>query len=797
MDWKLAFRSLRRSPGFTALAVLILTLGIGANTVIFSVVQGVILRPLPFRDPDRLVSVTRTWKSVKYGSESGPDFLDLRNNSTAFAGMAAYESDLENVVVNATGEFTGTAAVSQDFFRTFAIEPVRGRLFAVSDWTSQPAKVAVVSQGFWSRHFGAKPFTPGQVLKMENIDFEIIGLAPGSFHFPEESTVEVWVPLFENLADTDRSAHNYRVVGRLRPGVTVAGAQAQLSAIADRLARSYPGSNKDYGVYVAPLATYNTRSIRTSLFILLGAVALVLLIACANIANLLLVRGTGRIRELSIRAALGADAFHLTRQLLTESLVLALLGCVGGVGLAYFCLPVLLAVAPRNISRLEGVEINTPVLLFSLFSGVLATFLFGLLPAWQAGRIDPNTGLRVGGSRSSLGGSASRLRQIFVAAEMALCTVLLASAGLLLRSFSAMTSVDLGFHPEGTLVAQIAVPGSSQDAVNTFFRPLLARLQTTPGVRASALACGIPGNEGFCSNGGFIVSGQTTRDFTVSSPQADFSLVSPEYFNAFQIPLTSGRPFSVRDDAAAPPVAIVNESLAYRHFPHGEAISQKILCGYDSVSMKWMTIVGVVRNAYLDGPATSSAPAIFMPYSQHPHTNQYVFVKPVGNPLLFAAPLRDTIRKLNGAASMKFSTMEDHLAARISTPRFSSILLSIFAGLAMALAAIGLYGVVAFSVAQRTPEIGLRLALGANPSTIFRMVLTQALTLTGAGLLLGLAGAAATARILQSQLFGISPDDPLTYALAVLTLIATALLASYLPALSASRVEPLEALRQE
>ena len=804
MDWKLAFRSLRRSPGFMGLAVLILALGIGANTAIFSVVQGVILRPLPFKDPDRLVSITRIWKAARYGQESGPDFLDLRNNNTAFESMAAYGNDIENVVVNSTGEFAGIAAVSQDFFRTFAIQPVGGRLFAASDWASQPARIAVVSQGFWNRHFGTKPFTPGRTLKVgaislntESVGLEIVGIVPGSFHFPEESTTEVWIPIFDNLATEDRSAHNWRGVGRLRPGVTVAGAQAQLSAIADRLARSYPGSNKDTGVYVAPLTTFNTRAVRTSLFTLLGAVALVLLIACANIANLLLVRGTGRVRELSIRAALGAGAFQLTRQLLVESLILALLGCAGGVLLAYLCLPVLLAVAPRNIPRLESVEINTPVLLFSLLSGVAATFLFGLLPAWQAGRVDPNTGLRVGGSRASLGGSAGRLRQAFVAAEIALCTILLASAGLLLKSFSAMTSVNLGFHPEGMLVAEIAVPGSSRHAANAFFKPLLARLQTTSEVRASALACYIPGSDDSCSDGSFIVSGQSMKDFNNSAPQAVFGVVSPEFFKAFQIPMISGRPFSVRDDASAPLVAIVNESLARHHFLRGDAVGRKILCGYDYASMKWMTIIGVVRDVRLGGPATPLSPEIFMPYGQHPRGNQFVFVKPAGNPLSFAASLRDTIRKLDGAASVKFSTTEDHLAASIATPRFSSILTSIFAGLAMALAAIGLYGVVAYSVAQRTAEMGLRLALGANRTAIFRMVLQEGLKLTGAGLLLGLAGAAAATRTLQSQLFNVSPGDPMTYVLTVLLLIATALLASYLPAWRASRIEPLEALRQE
>ncbi len=457
----------------------------------------------------------------------------------------------------------------------------------------------------------------------------------------------------------------------------------------------------------------------------------------------------------------------------------------------------LLSLAPKYVPRLDQIKIDTPVLLFCIAAGVVASFVFGLAPALQASRVDPNQAMRVGGSRGVVGGVTGRLRQLFVTAEVALCMILLVSAGLLLKSFSALTSVDLGFHPERLLVAQVNVPTSPQHANEIFFKPLLERLLSSPQVQSAAVTRTLPGAVDTRSEGVYIVSGQTMSDFKMGGPEAGFSLISPAYFQTMGIPLIAGRVFSDRDDSNAPLVAIISESLARRSFPRQDPIGQQIICGLDLISLKWMKIVGVVRDVRMDGPARPPGEEIYMPYLQHPRTNLTVVVKALGNPLSFAEAFRLDARALDPEASLKLTTMENHLASVVSTPRFSSVLISVFAGLALILAVIGIYGVMAYSVSQRTAEIGLRIALGANRSDVIRMVLSQALNLTGIGLIVGLIGAIAATRILKSQLFQISPADPATYASMILLLAVVSLLASYIPAWRASRTEPLDALRQE
>ncbi len=796
MDLKIALRSLRHNPGFTIMAVAILALGIGANTAIFSVVNAVILRPLNYSNPDRLVSITMTFKNrSRYGQVSGPDFLDFRRQSSAFEYMAACDAGITSVVTNSTSEFAGVAEVSQDFFNAIGVQPMQGRAFGSND--RGKAQVALVSESFWQRHFGNQPFTDGRTLRLENASLDIIGILPFGFHFPEEASTEVWVPFSDNLQDENRGGHNHRVIGRLKAGVSVQQAQAQLTAIAERLAKAYPGSNKYMGVYVTQLVNFTVRNVKTSLYLLLGAVALVLLIACANVANLLLARASGRVRELAIRAALGAGQGRIIRQLFVESLLLAGAGCLGGALLAKAGLPVLLALAPKFVPRLNQITIDVPVLLFCIAAGIVASFVFGLAPALQASRVDPNTGLRVGGSRGVLGGATAKLRQIFVIAELALCMILLVSAGLLLKSLSRMTSVDLGFRPERLLVAQVNVPTSAQHANEVFYKPLLERLRVSSQVESAALTRTLPGAVDTRSAGVYIVTGQTMSDFKMGGPEAGFSVVSPGYFPTMGIPLVAGRAFSERDDANAPLVAIISESLARRSFPRQHPVGQQILCGLDLVSIKWMKIVGVVRDVRMNGPAQPPGEEIYMPYLQHPRTNFTIIVKAAGNPLSFAEAFRQQARALDPEASVKLTTMENHLASVVSTPRFSSVLISVFASLALILAIIGIYGVMAYSVSQRTAEIGLRIALGADRSDVTRMILGQALKLTSIGLIAGSIGAVAATRLLKSLLFGVSAADPATYALMLVLLAAVSLIASYIPAWRASRTEPLEALRQE
>jgi len=523
---------------------------------------------------------------------------------------------------------------------------------------------------------------------------------------------------------------------------------------------------------------------------------LVLLLACANVANLLLARGAGRIRELAIRSALGAGQGRIVRQLLVESLILGLAGCASGALLAMAFLPILLNAAPKFVPRLNQVTIDLPVLGFCILSGLAASLLFGLAPALQASQADPNASLRAG-ARGVLGGTTGRLRHLFVTAEVALCLILLVSAGLLLKSFTAMTTIDMGFRPERLLVAEVSVPTAPGQVDQNFYAPLLERLASTPGVESAALTHTLPGDADTRSDGWYIISGQSMNDFKTGAPGAGFSVVSPGYFQTLSIPLIAGRTFSERDNADAAPVAIISEALARRSFPKADPMGLSILCGLDLTSMKWMKIVGLVRDVRMDGPTNAPAAELYMPYLQHPREEGRVLIKAGSNPLSFAATFRQTVRALNPEASVKLTTMENHLAEIVSTPHFSSRLISVFAVFATILAMIGVYGVMAYSVSQRTSEIGLRIALGADRKQIGGMVLKQALKLSGTGILAGLLGAVAATRILESQLFEVSAADPSTYLITIGLLAAVCLAASYIPAWRAASVEPLEALREE
>ncbi len=799
MDLKTTFRSLRRSPGFTVLAVSILSLGIGANTAIFSVVHGVILKPLNYDHPEQLVSITKTWEGGgRYGQVSGPDFLDLRDGTKdTFRSMSVYQDQLLSIVANQKPEYTGVSAVSEDFLRTMRVQPVAGRAFAPSDFTGHPT-VALVSAEFWRRHFAGAPFSPGHLLKAAGTQAEIIGLMPFGFHFLEGSHTEVWFPLFEVLKDTGRSAHNYRIVGRLEPNTTVEQAQARLTVIANRLKKMYPGTNERKGVYATSLSNYTVREVKTSLYVLLLAVALVLVIACANIANLLLVRGSGRMRELAIRAALGASRARIVQQLLIEALVLSFGGVAGGIALAYAGLPLLLRWAPRYVPHLNDVQIDWTVLCFCGLVGLLSSVFFGLAPALHASRVDPNRDLRSMGARGVVGGIASRLRQIFITAEVALCMVLLVSAGLLLRTFTALTSVDLGFRSDRILVAQISAPETEGGlALKRVFKPLLEQASAKPEVESAAVSSGLPVDAEFHPDARYIVSGQTSAVINTRSPDAGFTVVSGSYFETVGIHLLAGRTFSLRDNATAPLTVIVNRALVKQSFAKQDPIGQKLVCGCNRLTANGMTIVGVVADARLDDPRKPPMPEMYLPYLQHPEADMNLLVRTRVDPLTVAQPIRRLTQSLDPEVTVKLSTMESHLANSVATPRFSSTLISAFAALALLLSAIGIYGVIAYSVAQRTGEIGLRMALGADQGRVLTMVLREALQLIGVGLLIGIVGSVAAARLLRSQLFEVSPSDPNVYSLVLITLLAVALTAAFLPAWRASRVQPLEALRQE
>jgi putative ABC transport system permease protein len=800
MGIRFALRSLAKNPGFAGLVVLVLALGIGANTAIFSVVNSVLLRPLDFHEPDRIVTLTTAWKNGgRFGQVSAPDYHDWHDQSSAFSAMAKYNADEGSVVAGKSPDYASYAIVSREFFDVMDVKPKLGRLLTADDYRKGAPPVVLVSDAFWRRHFAGQTPDSHQTVRTAGLIFPIVGVLPAGFRFPGES--EIWVP--DSIAEetTSRSGHNYRIIARLKPGVSIEEAQTQMSAIGSRLAQAYPDTNKNKNAAVTRLLDYTVNNIRLTLYVLLGAVGLVLLIACANVANLLLARATARTREVAIRAAIGASRTQIIGQLFAESLILAVVSGMAGVLLANWSLKALVMLAPKGVPRLDEVAIDGAVLAFAMGASVLASLLFGIAPALKVSQTDPVEALRQGNTRGVVGGSSAFLRQVFVVAEVSLCVVLVISAGLLLRSVSSLTKVDLGFNPDNVLAVELStgVAGDAETRRVTegYFQEIWRRVKAAPGVQSAALAGRPPLEASYRSDGSYIVEGQTMKDFNNTSPQAGFSLASQGFVGTLGLRVVNGREFSERDVYAAPRTALITEALAKRSFPGQNPLGRKILCGLDEESGKWMTIVGVVSDAHLDSAAAPAQPEIFMPVLQHPRSDSVLLVKTAGDPMALAETVRRVSRELNPDASVRFSTLESKLADTIASPRFLSLLLSLFAGLALCLALVGVYAVMAYAVAQRSAEVGLRMALGAERRDVLSMVLSQAFKLTAAGLGIGLIAAALASRILRSLLFGVTAGDPATYVGAILLLAAAGILAGYIPAWRASRIDPLEALRQE
>ena len=792
MDLRLAVRSLWRNPGFTILAVLVMALGIGANTAVFSVVDTVLLKPLDYRNPDRIVNLY----SGKHGQTSAPDFHDWHDQSASFEAMAYYSADPDVPVMTAkTAEYTRAAAVTPEFFHVFGVEPVMGRGFAPDEEKLNGTGAALIAYGYWKSHFGGDPSAIGRTVRMEGQAFPIVGVMPPGFGFPDKS--EIWVPSLPLGETTSRSAHNYLVVGRLRPGVTLERAQAEMRGIASRLAALYPKSNKNKRIEVVRMQDDVAVDLRSTLYLLLGAVGLVLLIACANVANLLLAKATARTREIAIRAAVGAKRSRIVRQLITESSVLALVSGAAGVAFAALGQQALVALAPGDVPRLADTAIDLRVLGFALAASALASLLFGLAPAVAASRVDLSDALKQGGG-SSVSGGAGGLRQLLVTAEIALAVVLLVGAGLLLKSFAALHDVDLGFRPEHLLVMGTSVPSSNlADArrAGALYKDLLARGAGLPGVTAIGATRRLPGAVG--SWGAYWVDRLDPKGDFSRQPEAVFSVIAPGTFRALGIPVKAGRDFDDSDAYDAPFTAIINQQLAEQSFKGQNPIGRVLYCGFDSD--KPMKIVGVVGDIHQKGPAAPAEPEMFMPYLQHPRpsTNLSILVRTAAAPESMAGAMRRLAQGLAPEVPLKFTTMEATLAENVAGPRFRSLLLAVFAGLAVCLAMAGVYGVMAYVVGRQAREIGLRMALGASPRAVMGQVLRQGLSLAAIGLALGGVGAAAASRLLRGMLFQVRPGDPAIYAAAVALLAIAAASACYLPARRATRVDPLAALRQD
>ncbi|HEX8137724.1 MAG TPA: ABC transporter permease [Pyrinomonadaceae bacterium] len=798
-DVRYGMRTLLKRPAFTVVAVVALALGIGANTAIFSIVYAVLLRPLPFKEPERLVVVFDKQPSLETAPASFPEFDDWRKQSQAFEEMAALFHNNFNLTGTREPERVRGALVSENYFSLFGSSPMLGRSFSADDHRPGAQPVVVLSQWLWQTEFGASPEVMGQTLTLNGTPYTVIGVMPATApSLSSANKTALWVPLERELPWKDRGAHFLNVFARLKPGVSLERAQAEMNLIAERLEGEY---HTGHSVRLTSFKERLVGDVRPHLLLLLGAVGLVLLIACANVANLLLARATARSKEFAIRAALGASRLRLIRQLLTESVLLALLGGVAGTLLALWATDVLVASWPARLPRPDQIGVDWRVLGFTAAVTLLTGLVFGLAPALFATRTDLNESIRESSSQTTTGARRNRVRHLLVVSELALATMLLLGAGLMLKSFWLLRGVDPGFRPENVLTVQVSLQSKKyleewQRA--SFFREVLERTEGLPGVEAAGAINNLPlGGGGM--NGDFELEGRPPFP-QGQEPMTEKYIASAGYARAMGIRLLKGRFISEQDTAESPAVVVINEAMARRFWPDADPLGQRLSWGGNN----WRTIVGVVGDVRNEGLETSSGFQSYVPYTQAPPTGMTIVVRAAeagaagANAQQLAAEIRRQVQAVDPEQPVfNIKLLDAIVADSVGGQRLTTLLLSIFGALALVLASVGIYGVLSYSVAQRTHEIGIRMALGAQSRDILKMVLGQGLLLTLSGVALGLLAAFALTRVMASLLYGVTATDPLTFAAASLVLILVALLATIIPAHRATRVDPLEALRYE
>ena len=798
-DSHFALRQLRKSPAFTTVAILTLALGIGANTAVFSILDAVLIRPLPYPHAERLVKLGAVdLKSGQFnGKTSYPDYLDWREQGHLFDKLAAYEEKTFNLAAVPQPEHVKGDMVAPDFFETLGIQPFEGRSLA----SSANQQAIVLSYSLWSRAFASDSRALGSSVALDGYSYEVVGIMPPGFQFPDAQT-ELWVsitPVRPDLREeiVTRGNLEMSVLGRLHPNVTLSQAQAAMTVVASRLAQKYPASNQDFGVRLVPLQEDMVGKFRPSLLILMGSAALVLLIACANIGTLLLSRAAARQSEIAIRASLGATRRRIITQLLTESLLLSLAGGVLGVLLAFSLMGTLLAWAPAEIPWISSAHVNLAVLFFTALISVLAGVLFGLAPAWQISRNDLNSSLQ---QTSRTAPERKLITKVMVIAEFALSLILLAAAGLLGKSLLLLTHVDPGFRTDHLLTVEVyrAMSDENRD-VNWrnwtgFYQQLLARLQALPGVQSAGATLALP-MQGRTWTVGFRLEGHAYGSL-LDQPQAEARIVSNNYFQVMEIPLRRGRYFSEYDAKDSPHVVVINETAARLYWPDHDPVGRFIRV--PAFAAGHCQIVGIVADIKQNSLNDESTPAIYLPFTQEIMPWQTLVVRTKSDPLSLAALIRHEIAALDPEQPVaRVATLDQLLEASTSQPRFRTFLLGSFAGIALLLSAVGIYGVMAYAVSRRTREIGVRMALGARPANILTLIFGESMTLTLLGILLGLVGAYAVTRVLNSLLFDVSSTDPLTFGAVTVLLSCASLLASYIPARRATRVDPIIALRHE
>ena len=801
-DVRYAARRLRRTPGFTLVAVLTLALGIGANSAIFSVVEAVLLRSLPFPQPDRLVRLF----NVREGTDfpvSGANYLDFRRQDQLFTGVAAYTSG-GDLNLTGTGEPTRLqgATVSGELFEVLGARPVLGRSLGPADNEPGAEQVAVLSHSLWQERFGGERDVVGRTVEIDGAPRTIVGVMPAGYEFPGET--QIWLPISYSepfVDDGNRGSHFLNVVARLQPGVTVERAAAEMRGLGDRMAREHPESLTNSSANAVAMHEVMVGDVRTPLLILLGAVGLVLLIACANVANLLLSRATARESEMAVRSALGAGRRRIVRQLLTESLLLALLGGALGLLLAVWGTELLVALRPEGVPRLDEVRVGGAVVGFTAAVALATGLLFGLVPALQISRGDLAGGIREGSRGTLSAARGNRVRSVLIVVEMALAVMLLAGAGLLIRSFVGLQQVAPGFVSEGLLSVDVSLPASSyQDdaARDRFYRQLEARIASVPGVTAVGAISFFP-LSGSDMRLGVHEAGSPPPE-PGSMPIMQARVASAGYFEAMGIRTIRGRTFTAGDRADAPRVVMLNERAVERYFPGQDPIGKQLVLTWgrgpdpdDQVGGEVVGIVGDVRQSSLSEEPDAQ---IYVPHAQVPIQSMDLTVRTSVPPMSVAGSIRQAVREVDPNLPVgQIVPVDRVLSDSVSEPRFYMLLLAIFAVSALVLAAIGIFGVMSYSVAQRTREIGIRVALGAAPGAVVRMIVRGALVLALGGIALGVGGTLAGSRLLAGLLFGVQPTDPLTLAAVVGILGAVALIASYVPARRATRVDPMNALR--
>jgi putative ABC transport system permease protein len=795
-DLRYSLRMFVKNPGFTAVAVLALMLGIGANTAIFSLLDAVLLRPLALSEPERLVTVWGHHAEIGRETASLPDFDDWRRQSLSFEGLAAMHGRSLNLTGSGEPERLRGLGVTSNLLSVLGVHPALGRSFLPEEDRPGAEPVALISDGLWRRRFGADPGVVGRSVMVNGAATTVLGVLPAELPFPRAS--EMWVPLAMDPAQAGRRSDFLLVLGRLAPGVSHEAAHSEMAGIMRRLEETYPQTNAGWGIEILSLHDYLIGSSRTALWVFAGAVGFVLLIACANVANLMLTRATARSREMAIRTAVGAAPWRIVRQLLTESVLLAFVGAALGVLLAVWSLELLVYLRPEAVPPFAKVGVDLRILGFTLGLTVLTGLLFGMVPALQAARPELSTVLKEGGRSGSAGARRGRLRSGLAAAEIALALVLLVGAGLLLKSFVRLTHVDPGFDPRGILLAQLNLPASSyaEDAkLTAFSRGIHERLGALPGAEAAALTSSVPLVGGAYYS--FRIDGepepppQTVQD-------AESFVVSPGYFGALRIPLLQGRDFdAVLDAEQAPRAAIVSQTLARRYFPDADPIGRRISTEGPREEA-WMTIVGVVGDTRNRGLGEDVYPQLYAPLAQVPRRSMTLVVRTPGDPAALSGAVRAAVAAMDPELPVYgISTMDGVVAESVAGQQFNMLLIGVFGAVALLLASIGIYGVLSYSVAQRTHELGIRMALGAGRREILMLVLRQGMRLALVGVAVGLAASLAVTRVLSGLLYGVAAVDLPTFGSVAALLVAVALLACSLPAWRAMKVSPLAALHEE